>query len=254
MKTIFCLTLILFILLNQNASAQRQTERRTGIMSPWEIGLSGGVSSFLTSINPQSGATNKRINYWNSDQNPGVALAVVRNLSPSLGIEMNWLNTRLSGRWNSKWPLPSDYPASGTPLTFNSQIKQLDLMMAFNINQILLPGDIEDLWHIYFKPGVGFTHIKNKMNPDENPVIKLSVALDAGLSVSLTERLKLVAGSTFRFVNTDLLDGVHVTSTDLNGKTVAYLKIFEVYNFSYLRLSYGLGNFGSERSKSEDDN
>ena len=51
-------------------------------------------------------------------------------------------------------------------------------------------------------------------------------------------------GSTFRFVNTDNLDGVHVVSTDLNGKTVEYMKVYEIYNYTYLRVSYNLGDIG----------
>ena len=75
----------------------------------------------------------------------------------------------------------------------------------------------------------------------------MSFALDAGLSVSLNERIKLMIGSTFRFVNTDNLDGVHVVSTDLTGKTIEYMNIFEIYNFTYLRVSYNLGNIGFKK-------
>lgn len=252
MKIKFCLTLILCILLFQGASAQKRWNTRNASVSLWEIGLSGGVSSFVTSVNPGPGAPNSQINYWYRNINPGIGLSVVRNFSPSLGVEMNWLNTRLTGRWNDKWPAVGISAVPGTPLNFNSQINQFDLLVTFNMNQLMLPGDEEDLWHIFFKTGIGIANINDKKNffPGDSPYSKLSLALDAGVSVSISDKLKLLAGSTFRFVNTDNLDGVHVVSTDMNGHLVSWMKVFEIYNFTYLRVSYSLGDFGPGKSKS----
>ena len=133
---------------------------------------------------------------------------MVRNISPSLGVEINWLNTRLTGTWNNKWPALPISTSYQSPLTYNSQINQFDVMMVFNLNQIMLPGDEEDVWHLFFKSGIGITKIKDKKKfyPDGSSYARMSFALDAGLSVSLSERIKLMIGSTFRFVNTDNLD------------------------------------------------
>lgn len=59
-----------------------------------------------------------------------------------------------------------------------------------------------------------------------------------------------MVGSTLRAVNTDNLDGVHVAATYLNGNSVSYMKVYEVYNFTYFRVSYSMGDFGSQKSKS----
>jgi len=245
MKITYCLTPILVLLLFQGASARGYMRRGEGYIAPWEFGISAGVTTFLTSVNPTPGAANSTINYWHNDLNPGVALSVVRNLSPSLGIEVSWLNSRLTGKWNTKWPAYSTAPGLENPLTYDTQFNQLDLMANFNLSQIILPGDEEDPWHLFMKAGVGVAQIKDNKNffPGDSPAIKMSFALEVGVSVSLGEKIKLMVGSNFHSVNTDSMDGVHVFSTDKKGKTIAYLNIFEIYNFSYLKVSYNFGNF-----------
>jgi len=250
---IFCLTPILVILLLHGVSAQRHARKQIAIISPWEIGFSGGVASFVTSINPDGEVTGKKINYWNRDFNPGIGLFVVRNFSPALGVELNWLNTRLTGSWNNSYAPLVTSTGADIPLPFRSKINQLDLMIAFNVNQILLPGDEEDSWHLYIKTGIGLTNIKNTDKFEwrfDYVNTRMSLAFDAGVSVSLTENVKLLLGNTIRSVNTDNLDGVFVVSADTNGKPVYYTKVFEIYNYTYLRLSYSLNDFGLKKSKS----
>lgn len=249
-QIILSFTLIISVALLQDATAQKHFKDKTGRISPWEIELSGGFSSFMTSVNPDADANNKQINYWHNDFNPGIGLSVVRNISPSLGIEINWLNTRLTGTWDNQFPplaIAVGYPA---PLTYNSKINQFDLMMAFNLNKIYKPGNDEDKWHIYLKPGIGIAHIKDNQNffPGDSPYLRVSAVLDAGISVSLSEKIKIMAGSSFRFVNTDNLDGVHVLTTDSEGNPVGQEKVYEYYNYTYLRVSYSFGRFGSRKS------
>lgn len=253
MKINFYNTLILVFLLFQDVSAQKNWYNRKASVSDWEIGLSGGISTFVTTINPGPGAPNSQINYWNREVNPGVGLSVLRNISPSIGVEMDWLNTQLTGSWNESNPPLSGSAGHKSPLPFKSQINQIDLMVAFNVNQMMLPGDEEDLWHIFLKPGIGITNIVNydKWGVGSNYTnTRMSFALDAGVSVSLNEKIKLIIGNTIRSVNTDNLDGTFVVSTGINGETINYMKVFELYNYSYLRVSYCLDNFGSKKSKS----
>ncbi len=248
-KMIFCLILFPVLFFFQNASAQRYFNSQSGAISPWEIGVSGGVSFFMNSVNPEQGAETKKINYWSREANPGFGLAIVRNISPAFGIELNLLTTRLSGTWDESQPA---IPVSGVhdnPLTFDSRINQFDLMMAFNINQMMLPGDEDDIWHIYIKPGVGITHITDKKEffPGDSPSDELSLVLDGGVSVSVNDKLKVMLGSAFRGVNSDNLDGVHLPGLNQEGKAVSN-KVYELYNFSYLRLSYSFGDFNSNKS------
>jgi len=174
----------------------------------------------VTSVNPSSGTMSGQINYWSRDENPGIGLSVMRNISPAVGLELNYLTTRLTGTWNNSYSPLVISAGHESPLTFDSRISQFDLMAMFNLNQMMLPGDEEDLWHIYLKPGVGLALINDNKNfyPGASPYNKMSLVIDAGLSVSMSDKIKLNLGSSFRSVNTDNLDGVHVESTGLNGK------------------------------------
>lgn len=249
MKIIFVLIQILFFLLI-NVSAKKPFNPRTPVVTPWEIGLSSGVSIFMTSVNPESNAMDQRLNYWNNSINPGVGLFAVRNISPSIGIEVNWLNTRLTGTWNDKYPPHLVSAGRESPLTYNSQINQFDLMAVFNADQILLPGDPEDNGHFFLKTGIGVSLINDtkKFYPGIT-YTRISFAFGAGYSYSLNEKINIQIGSTFRSVNTDNLDGVHVVANDKNGQLVHFMKIFEIYNYSYLSVSYRMGYFGSKKRR-----
>ena len=241
-KIYFYITPILVILFLQGASAQ--TPEIKASITPWEIGISGGFSLFITSVNPEASGTSNRINYWKQDLNPGFGLSLTRNFSPFWGIELNWLNMHLTGTWNNEWPLPSYADRYETPLTFDTRINQFDLMIAFNLNQTVIPDVEEDPWHLFLKTGIGFAQIRDtrKFYPDGSSYIRPSALIEAGLSVSLSAKIKLMLGGTFRLVDTDNLDGVHVTPTVIKGNIRNYMKVFEIYNFNYLRLSYCFGH------------
>lgn len=248
MKYIVIFTQILVILFIQSASAKGPFDNKSPVISPWEIGVSSGVSIFVTSVNPEPGAVNNQVNYWHNKVNPGLGLFVTRNISPSIGIEVNWLNTRLTGRWNNKYPPHPISAGRENPLTYNSQINQFDLMLVLNVDQMMLPGDPEDRGHFFIKTGIGLSEIKdNKKFYPGITYARISYALGAGYSVSLNEKLKLQIGSTFRSTNTDNLDGVHVVANDKNGRMTHYMKIFEIYNYTYLSVSYSIGKFGSSK-------
>ena len=242
---------MIFVTLFQSATAQFNFKNKKGRISPWEIGLSGGITTFVTSVNPESGAPDKLINYWKRDINLGFGLSVTRNISPSLGVELGYLNTHLSGSWSNKFQVPAGYGTYPSPLTFNSKINEFDLLMVFNLNKIFHPGGDKDPWHLYAKTGIGVAHINDKQNfyPADNPYLKVSFVADGGVSVSMSEKVKLMVGSSFRLVNTDNLDGVHVVGIDPSGNIVGYTSILELYNYTYLRLSYSFGEMGSKNSR-----
>ena len=251
MKIPLYITQILVILFFQSAMAKGPFDKKMPVISPWEISFSSGVSIFVTSVNPEPGAINNQVNYWHNHVNPGLGLFVTRNISPSIGIEVNWLNTRLTGTWNNKYPPHLISAGRENPLTYNSQINQFDLMVVLNVDQIMLPGDPEDNSHFFIKTGIGASMIKdNKKFYPGITYTRISYALGVGYSLSLNERIKLQLGSTFRSVDTDNLDGVHVVANDKNGQLVHFMKIFEIYNYSYLSVSYRMGNFGSKKRKS----
>jgi hypothetical protein len=215
----------------------------SGSITPWEIGINGGVSTFIISINPEVPRKGNRINFWNRDINPGAGLSLTKNFSPFWGLELNWLYTKLSGTWNNKYPLPYFAMGNTTLLTFDTRINQIDLMVPLNINQMIIPDVDQDRWHFYVKPGIGITQITDtkKFYSDGSSYIRPSINFEAGVSIALNANFKLMFGSTIRFVDTDNLDGLHVDAVKINGSTAKYLKVYEIYNFSYIRLSYCFG-------------
>lgn len=249
MKIIFYLTQILVFLFFDIVSAKTPVNRGMPVITPWEIGLSTGASIFGTSFNQDANAIYKRHSYWYRDINPGIGLFAVRNISPSLGIEINWFYTRLSGKWNKGWPTLPVLLDQESPFTFSSQINQFDLMIVFNLDQIMLPGDEEDIGHFFIKTGIGISKIKDNKGfyPDINSSA-LSIALGGGYSFSLNEKIKFQVGNILRAVNTDNLDGVHVVNKNKSGKLTEFTQIVEIYNYTYLSVSYNFGDFGSQKS------
>lgn len=240
-KIPFSIITLLLVLILKNSFGR--PGEYTGTITPWEIGINGGVSVFITSINPEVPRGTNRINFWYRDFNPSAGLSITRNFSPFWGLELNWFYTKLSGTWNNKYPLPYFALGYTSPLTFDTRINQFDLMVSFNINQMIIPDVEEDRWHFYFKPGIGITQITDtkKFYPDGSSYIRPSIVFDAGLSVSLNDKVKLMVGSSLRIVDTDNLDGLHVDAVKIDGLQRKYLKVYELYNFNYIRLTYCFG-------------
>lgn len=252
MNRIFLITLIVLFSIVQDIHGQWNNRYRFNPSSLWEIGISAGASTFLTSLNPEAAAgSSKFTNYWHQQINPGFGLAVKYNIIPSIGAELNYLNTRLTGTWNDKWPPNPSAGGHDSPLTFDSKINQFDLLATFNINQLLLPDDDQEMWHLFVKTGPGITqiidHEKFFADKDSFNYKRFSYSIDTGLSFTISESVKLLVGTNFRIVNTDNLDGVHMFETDTDGNvTKAYFHVLEIYNFTYLRVNYCFGTIGKQ--------
>jgi hypothetical protein len=251
MKIILYLCQILVILFSYSALAEGPTKNRIATITPWEFGLSTGVSIYGTSFIKELNSTYKRNSFWWREANPAIGLLAVRNISPSVGIEVSWINTRLSGNWNKSRAALLDVEGRESPISFNSTINQFGLMMVFNLSQIMLPGDDEDRGHLFIKTGIGISLMKDNKNfyPDVTSA-GMSYALGGGYSVSLNERIKLQIGSTTIAINSDNMDGLHVVPKDNNGQILKPESIIEIYNYSYLSMIYRIGDFGSGKYKS----
>ena len=251
MNRIFFTSLIVLFSFVQNSYAQWNNRYRFNPSSLWEIGISAGVSTFMTSINPEAGSENRYTNYWTPQINPGFGLAIKYNIIPSLGVEVNYLNTRLTGTWSNEYPT---HPSSGghdSPLTFDSKINQFDLLATFNLNQLILPDDDPEFWHVYVKTGPGLSQIidKEKFYADKDSFNykRFSYSVDAGASFTISESVKILFGTNFRLVNSDNLDGLHIFDYDNEGNvSKAYFHVSEIYNFTYLRVNYCFGTIGKQ--------
>src|SRR5665647_1752951 len=109
--------LVVIVLFFTQSTVAQNRRRSSGDASSWEIGFSGGLSKFLTSIDPNSDAIYKKFNYWNADFNAGIALSIVKVITPKFSAGVEIMTTKLSGSWNvnNGYPIPPLAIAKGLP-------------------------------------------------------------------------------------------------------------------------------------------
>jgi len=248
--------LIVFILLCFTQSTVAQRRRfNSDVMNSWEFGFSGGVSQFLTSINPNSDATYKKFNYWNNDFNSAVTLSVTKNFSPKFGAEFEFLTTKLSGSWNTNSPYGVPLPATPTnfPGPFKTGINQFSLLLVPNLNKIIAPNS-SSKWNLFVKVGISALLLKEYSGLYEyvkDNGFKYALAYGGGFSYTINEKLKIKLGSMWYIVDTDRLDGVHTMrpfqSPDArDDNSVFYFNVKERYMYPYIGVTYGIGKAQSK--------
>lgn len=240
------LLVIIALTIAQSTVAQNG-RRSSGDASSWEIGFSGGLSKFLTSINPNSDAIYPKFNYWNADFNAGITISVVKIISPKFSAGFELHTTKLSGSWNvnNGYPLP---PAAGgvIPNPFKTGVNVADLFVLANLNQIVAPNSANDKWFLFVKGGFGLTFIKeySSLYPygSGNPP-KYTIIYGGGLSYTISDKIKLQLGTSWYRVETDRLDGVHTLKPGLaDGPDPNYAyNVKERYIYPYVGISYGFG-------------
>ena len=253
-STILFVAIMLFI---AQSSFAQYTKRRSGGESSWEIGFSGGVSKFLTSINPNSDATYKKFNYWNADFNAAIALSVIKTISPKFSAEFEFQTTKLSGSWNvnSGYPVPPQAIVLGLPYPtpFKTGVNQFDLMLVANLNQIITPNIANEKWYLFIKGGGGAAILKDysSLYPYGKPGndIEYTIAYGGGISYRINEKIKLKLGATWYRNETDRLDGTHTLRPggDIKKNEGYYFNVKERYIYPYLGMTFGLGQ---DKSKS----
>lgn len=239
----FAALLILMVIICDSATAKKIRSKSKDKTPPFEVGLSLGGSSFITSFNPDAKVTDKFVNYWHNKINPGIGLSVTRNIFPSVGIGLNYLHTSFTGTWNDK-SLAMPVPLNGdNQLAYKSTINQYDLLFNVNINKLVAPRTASDKWNIYIRTGPGYTTIKDNIAFYADQLSKnfnrFSYTFDPGVSFRLSDKIKLKAGTALRIVFSDNLDGVHLFSTDPGWKYSYHIS--EIYQYTYLSINYYLG-------------
>ena len=248
--------LVVIMLFVAQSSFAQYTKRRSKGESTWEIGFSGGVSKFLTSINPNADATYKKFNYWNTDFNAAITLSVIKTISPKFSAEFEFLTTKLSGKWNvnNGYPVPPRAIFNGLlyPDPFKTGVNQINLMLVANLNKIIAPNSANEKWYVFLKGGGGAARIKayNVLYPYPQWAneYEYSIAFGGGLSYSIDDRFKIKLGATWYRVETDRLDGVHTLRPDGDWKKNEgyFYNIKERYIYPYIGLTYGLGQTQSK--------
>lgn len=248
------------LLFNAQNTVAQYSRKSLVDASSWEIGFSGGVSRFLTSVNPNSDAIYKRFNYWNADFNAAITLSIIKNISPKFSAEFEFLTTKLSGQWNenSGYPIPA---ASGNviPSPFKTGINQFDLMLVVNLNQIVASNSASDKWYLFVKGGGGAAFLKeyNGLFPYSKPGNKFeyTILYGGGLSYNINDKINLKLGSLWCRVATDRLDGIHTAKNNgEKGNAGFYYNVNERYIYPYIGVSYGFGQTVTKASKIQGTN
>jgi outer membrane protein OmpA-like peptidoglycan-associated protein len=227
----------------------------------WEIGISGGVSKFGKSINPNPEAPYKKFNYWKSDYSAGFSASVIKNFSTKISAEVELFSTKLSGTWNSNsgYLVPPLAIANGltVPKPFETSIKQINAFVAVNLNQLFKPQRTNDKWYIFAKGGVGVGILKansslyNFPRPNEGVY---STLYGGGVAYRIKENIKLKAGVTFTRIASDRLDGIHelIPGKPLTGSDANYFyNIKERFAYPYVAVTYRIGRKKKKKKQVE---
>ena len=254
LKRLVLVTILMF-LVTGISFAQKSTKQ-----SNWEVGIYGGASEFLKSINPNPDAQYKKFNYWNSNLNSSFSLCLIRKISSQFSAEIEWNTSKLSGTWNqnSGYDVPKSAIDLGLPYPnpFKTGINEFDFMLSVNINKVFFSKHRNDKWYVFIKGGGGAVLLKEYQAlfpyaTTGNP-FKYSVAFGAGLSYKIDDKVKLKLGLTFRQVETDRLDGIHTMKPE--APYDAYYNVKEVYCSTYFGITYALnGKKGNNSYRYKND-
>ena len=245
---------IITLFIAQTTVAQYSRSRSEN-KNTWEFGLSGGVSQFQTSINPNSDATFKKFNYWNADYNAAISVSIIKNFSPKFSAEFEFLTTKLSGVWNENngYGIPLPATALKLPTPFETGINQFVLMLVPNLNKIVAPSSSNEKWYLFAKVGGGVETLK-ELKPalfsyDKNSGVKFTLAYGGGLSYTINEKIKIKLGTMWYRVETDRLDGIHTSKPGIvvltKNEDLVY-NVKERYFYPYIGMTYGFGQIQSK--------
>ncbi|MEI6139453.1 MAG: OmpA family protein [Mariniphaga sp.] len=223
----------------------------TLITLPWEIGISGGLSRFVTSFNPNQDAVLRKFNYWNDDINPAFSLSVIKNFSPTLSGELEWVNTKLSGSWNKNngYSIPPLDVANGIliPQPFETGINEFDFLLNVKLKWLSSLLTKNKAWRIFLRGGIGLDLIKDyralyHFDLPRNGYA-YSILYGGGISYQIAPKLTIKASLMMSRVTTDRLDGVreikpepYATGTNI----FYYYNLKERYVRPYIGIIYSI--------------
>ena len=218
---------------------------------PWEIGFSGGMSRFITSFNPNQDAVLKKFNYWNDDVNPAFSLSVIKNFSPALSGELEWVNTKLSGSWNMNngYSVPPLVVTNGLviPEPFETGINEFDFLLNVKFKKLIRQFTKNKAWDLFFRGGIGIDLIKDyralyHFDLPRNGYA-YSILYGGGISYKATPKLTIKVSAMMSRVTTDRLDGVRELKPGQfpNGTNpLYYYNLKERYIRPYIGIIYAI--------------
>ena len=188
--------------------------------------------------------TYKKVNYWNANFNAAISLSVIKTISPKFSAEFEFMTTKLSGSWNVNSGFPHPAAVGNTvPNPFKTGIKQFNLNLIANLNQIVAPNSANEKWYLFIKGGGGASFLKEYSGVfPYTKQLKYTINYGAGLSYKINDQIDLKLGTTWYRVETDRLDGLHTAKPGGGiGDAGFYYNIKEKYIYPYVGITYGFG-------------
>jgi outer membrane protein OmpA-like peptidoglycan-associated protein len=224
----------------------------TQLTHHWEIGFTGGLSRFVTSMNPNQDAVLKKFNYWNSDKNPAFSFSLIKNFSPSISAEFEWINTKLSGIWNKNknYKVPAIAVANGLayPEPFETGINEFDFLLNLKLKKLTSVFTNNKAWQLFIRAGIGLVLLKDDkaLYHFDGPRngYAYSILYGGGLSYRPSPKLAFKLGAMMSRVTTDRLDGVREIKPGqlpTGPNPYYYYNLKERYFRPYIGIYYTIG-------------
>ncbi len=237
----------MIIIQNSQNIFGHDVKTRFNKLTSWETECSSGISKFLKSNNLNNDGYYKNFNYWNTGVNRAITFSAIKNISSKFGVGLEWLTTKLLGDWNAVkgYPIPPSAIAKGLayPTPYKTGMNQLCFT---NLNQVIVPNSLNNIWHIYVKVGGGFATLKEYSGLDElsgtKNRFKYSVTNGGGIALKVNCHIRLKFGTTYYITETDRLDGVYTVVKSLKDGTDLDIKnINERFIYTSIGMTYKFG-------------
>lgn len=229
------------------SSIERSRFNQHTFQSYWEVGIKYGLSRYAGHIDKENPASIK--NPWNATSYPTEGVFAQYHPAKFIGLELALYTTRLSGKWNSGYPLPVKYDYQkdlSPPLSFKTGLTCYTLSTVWYLNQLFITNNPEPGFDTYIKVGIGFATVNpvdamEWLPPSDNRRRWMS-PMSAGCIWHFNGQFSLGFGAEWNIINTDRVDGIqdyHYNST--NKIDYPYYKAKEYFRALQLTISYRLG-------------
>ena len=200
----------------------------------WEIGINGGGSIFTGEWNMSKDDLFSHYSQWNNQLIWSYGLWLKKNFTNVFALEVNWNHSNITGDWKYNTIPFSD---------FRTQVIQTDLNSVWNLTNLFSKNRFDRRIYWYGKLGAGISHLWRREGV--YPLFhdnqwKLTIPIGTGVAYRFTKHLKLSAGVTWSWLNTDRLDAMKTEI--LNAKSANYeTAVFGTKLYPYLGVSYVFG-------------
>lgn len=216
------------------AFSSAQEKARTEPYRKWEIGANGGGTIFTGEWNMNKDALFSHFHQWNCHFNWAYGASLKKNFSHIFALEVDWNHANITGSWVFN---QVSYP------DFRTQVIRSNFNAVWNLSNLFSDIKYDRKIYWYGKLGAGISHLWRREG--RSPLFhdnqwKLTIPVGGGIAYSLNNYLKLNAGATWSWLNTDRLDAMKTERLDT--RTMNYeTAIFGTQLYTYVGVSLVFG-------------